>query len=98
MIAAEFSRRVPKLRSLWPALVCLLLVGGLAGCGEYGTSVDDVTSFEMKGILEQAGLPEELNYKPLHSCARNLPPPNNDHFNAYAFRVTLPASLISPVS
>ena len=61
----------------------------LVACGEYGKFVDDVTPMEMRGIIAAGDLPTSITYKLLHSFAENLPPPNNDHLNVYAFSVIL---------
>ena len=68
----------------------------LCGCGEYGVYVDDVTRHELSGILSLGGFPEDLECKVEHSYSSSWPPPNNDHFKAYAIHLaSFPESLLA---
>ena len=56
--------------------------------------MDDVTRHELSEILSLGGFPEDLECKVEHSYSSEWPPPNNDHFKAYAIHLSsFPESL-----
>lgn len=84
------------LLSLVAGFLLLGLVVGFLLSGDYGEHIDNVTSYELANILRQGGFPSTQECKVEHSYYRAAPPPNNDHFCAYALHLeTFPESLLA---
>jgi hypothetical protein len=58
-----------------------------SGGGEYGEYVDNVTGYELSGVLQGGGFSADQDCKVEHSYYSATPPPNNDCFKAYVIHL-----------